>query len=58
MAGPLTPLLWIGGTAVLGWAFGKADGATDSAKELTKWAVIGGGVYVSYRALQATGAIK
>ena len=35
----------------------RADLAGNRA-DLVRWVVIGGGLYVSYRALQATGALK
>ncbi|MDX8353661.1 hypothetical protein [Cognatiyoonia sp. IB215182] len=41
-----------------GYAASKAGDAAESTTELVKWATIAGGVYVSYRALQASGAIK
>lgn len=52
------PVLIIGGIAVAGWAFDKFGDAAEGSAKLTKWATIGGGVYVSFQALKATGAIK
>lgn len=43
--------LWIGGAAVAGWLFKEAGDAADSAAKLGKIVVIGGVVYVGYRAL-------
>lgn len=42
----------IGLTASTGWAFSKAAPAIKQASNLTKWVVIGGCVYASYRVYQ------
>lgn len=57
------PLIIWGGVAVLGlFATGYAGrgiaDALEEANTATKWAVVGGGLYVSYKALQSAGAIK
>lgn len=57
--------LFIGGLYVAGSAAKKVGQAADDSDEaignaatLAKWATIGGGLYVSYQALKATGALK
>lgn len=56
------PLIWAGiGIVTLlagGWAANQADDALEDGAKLVKWAAIGGGLYVSYKALKAAGAIK
>lgn len=56
------PLIWAGlalaGVYGVGWAAKEGGEAMDSATRLTKWAIVGGSVYVSYKALQSAGAIK
>lgn len=56
------PIVWgvlvVGGIYGAGWAAGRADEALDSATSLTRWGVVAGGLYVSYRALQSSGALK
>lgn len=51
-------ILGIGGLAGAGWVARETGDAAEATTELVKWATIAGGVYVSYRALQAAGAIK
>ncbi|QIE44455.1 hypothetical protein G5B38_02325 [Pseudohalocynthiibacter aestuariivivens] len=46
------------GVGVTGWAAREAGDAADSATKLVKWGTAAGAVYVSYRALQASGALK
>ena len=57
--------LFLAGVYGVGWASKEAGEALketgealDSATRLTKWAIVGGSVYVSYKALQSAGAIK
>lgn len=56
------PIIWgvlvVGGIYGAGWASGRAGEALDSATRLTRWGVVGGGLYVSYQALKSAGAIK
>jgi hypothetical protein len=56
------PLIWAGvalaGVFGVGWAAKEGGEAMDSATRLTKWTVVAGGMYVSYKALQSSGAIK
>lgn len=56
------PLIWgalaLGGIFGAGWAARETGEAMDSATRLAKWAVVGGGLYVSYRALKTAGALK
>jgi len=50
--------LAIGGLIAGGWAAGKVgDAAQETAKPI-KWIVTGGVVYVGYKALKSSGAIK
>ena len=51
-------VLAVVGVAGAGWAARETGDALDSATKLTKWVVVGGALYVSYRALQAGGALK
>ena len=56
----VAPIIW-GGVAVAGlaataWAADSAGEAADSAARLVKWGTVAGGLYVSYRALRASGA--
>lgn len=55
------PIIWAGiGLAALlagGWAANQADDALEDGAKLVKWAVIGGGVYVSAKALKAAKVI-
>lgn len=56
------PIAWaalaIGGFAVAGWAARETGEALESGQRFARWAVAGGVVYVSYRALQSAGALK
>jgi len=55
------PLIIVGGVALLVATGYAGRGIADALKEAntaTKWAVVGGGLYVSYKALQSAGAIK
>ncbi len=45
-----------GGTAAV--VANETGEAADSLTDLTKWAVVAGGLYVSYRALQSGGVLK
>lgn len=51
---------WTGIAALLagGWAANQSEDALEDGAELVKWAAIGGGLYVTYKALQSAGAIK
>ena len=51
-------VLAVGGALGVGWASKETGEALDSATQLTKWGVVAGGLYVSYKALQTAGAIK
>jgi len=51
-------VLGIVGIGVTGWAASEVDDAAGSSTKLVKWATAAGVVYVSYRALQASGALK
>ncbi len=59
---PIPLLGWIaiglvgGGTVAV--AANETGEAADSLTDLTKWAVVAGGLYVSYRALQSGGVLK
>lgn len=56
---PVPLIVWgIIGLGAGGYALSKAGEAADSGADLAKWAAVAGGVYVSYRALQAAGAVK
>lgn len=48
----------IAGLATAGYAAKSAEGMFAEASKLTRYAVIGGGLYVSYRALKAGGVLK
>lgn len=50
--------LAVGGAIGVGWASKETGEALDAATRLTKWGVVAGGLYVSYKALQTAGAIK
>ena len=52
------PLIYIAGALAFGYLFDKAGDAAEGSAKLAKWGAIGGGVYVSYLALKAGGAIK
>lgn len=58
----VAPIIWGGlalaGIAGTGWALSEAGDAAESGAKLARWVAVGGGVYVSYRALKATGALK
>ena len=41
-----------------GYALGQTADAAEQTAKLAKWGAVAGGVYVSYKALQAAGAIK
>lgn len=51
-------VLGVAAFAGVGWASKETGEALDSATRLTKWGVVAGGLYVSYRALKTSGAIK
>ncbi|HEV8035818.1 hypothetical protein [Yoonia sp.] len=56
------PIIW-GGLALagiygLGWAAKETGEAADSLSNLSRYAIVAGGLYVSYRALQAGGVVK
>ena len=55
------PLIWAGiGLAAIygtGWAARQMGDTFENASTLTKTAMIGGGVYVSYRILKAKGLV-
>lgn len=58
----VAPIIW-GGLAVAGvlgagWAANEAGDAAESGAKLAKWVTVAGGLYVSYRALKASGALK
>lgn len=59
---PIPLIAWAGvaiaGLYVAGDAAKKAGEAAEGASSLAKWATIGGGLYVSYAALRASGALK
>lgn len=59
---PIPLIIWggfaIAGIGATGWTASQLSDAADSGARLTKWVVIGGTVYASFRALQAAGAIK
>jgi hypothetical protein len=48
----------IAGIAATGWAARGVSDALEDASELTKWAVIGGGLFVAYRASKSAGLIR
>ena len=52
------PFLWIGGIVAAGWGAKQGASMLENASTTTKWAVAGGALYVSYKALQSAGAIK
>lgn len=58
----LVPLIWAAGgvgTTYFGYkGLSELDEAADSVTRLTKWGIVAGGLYVSYKALQTAGAIK
>ena len=58
----MAPFIWagvaLGGLVLGGRAMRDAGELVDSSAKLAKWAVAGGALYVSYRALQASGAVK
>lgn len=59
----VVPLIVWGGVIVAGiastaWAADEIGDAAEKSERLVKWAVVGGGLYVSYRALRSTGVIK
>lgn len=60
MAAPLIAwgVLAVVGTYGAGWAMKETGDVVDSATSLTKWCVVAGALYVSYRAMQSTGALK
>ena len=58
----VAPIVW-GGIVLGGLIFGReivkeTGQALDASSDLVKWGAVAGGVYVSYRALQAGGVIK
>lgn len=48
----------LGGLYFGGKAMNEAGQAADGAAKMAKWATAAGGLYVSYRALQAGGVLK
>lgn len=59
----VVPLIVWGGVAIAGvvatgWTADRLSDAAEQGAQLTKWIVIGGTAYASFRALQAAGAIK
>ena len=52
------PLIWIAGLALTAWGLREGKGMFVEANKAAKYAAIGGGLYVSYTALKATGALK
>ena len=56
------PLIWAGlavaGIVGAGWAAKETEGAANATAKALKWATVAGGLYVSYRALQSSGALK
>ena len=58
----VAPIIWAGvGLAVLisgGYTADKVGDALAEMNEGTKLLLVGGGMYISYRALQASGALK
>jgi hypothetical protein len=59
---PIPLIVW-GGAALGGLYLGsraldEAGDAADSATRLVKWSVAAGGVYVSFKALEAAGVFK
>ena len=56
---PIPLIVW--GVIALGaggYAMSQTADAAEQSAKLARWVAIGGGLYVSYRALQATGALK
>jgi hypothetical protein len=62
MALPAVPIIW--GLVIGGGLWGaskvaeEGGEAADRLNNLTQWAIVAGGLYVSYRALQSGGVIK
>ncbi|WP_065331402.1 hypothetical protein [Tritonibacter mobilis] len=58
----VAPIIWggiaLGGLFLGGRAISEAGEAAESAAKLAKWTAAAGALYVSYRALQASGALK
>ena len=58
----VAPIIWAGmavaGLWGGGWFAKETGDAITATQKLTKTVVIGGGLYVSYRALQSAGALK
>lgn len=58
----VAPIIWggmfVAGVLGAGWAAKQGTDAIDAGARLAKWSAIGGGVYISYRALKASGALK
>lgn len=56
------PIIWAGvalaGVLGAGWAAREGGEAMDSAARLAKWGAVGGSLYLSYRAMKATGVLK
>jgi hypothetical protein len=48
----------VAGAWGVGWAAQETGEAADSLSQLTKWAAVAGGVYVTYKVLQGQGAFK
>lgn len=59
---PVPLIAWgalaVGGALGVGWASRETGEMIDSATRLTKWGIVAGGLYVSYRALDSFGALK
>ncbi|MEJ5217105.1 hypothetical protein WG622_02540 [Cognatishimia sp. D5M38] len=56
------PLIWgglfVAGLYGFGWAAKETGEAAESMSRLTKYGIVAGGLYVSYRALKSSGALK
>ncbi len=50
-------VLGLGGVLGVGWAAKESANTVDAMARLTKWAAVGGGLYLTYSTLKKTGAI-
>lgn len=50
--------LALAGVAGVGWAAKQTGDAAGQLTQLTKWGVVAGGLYVSYRAAKSGGLLK
>lgn len=50
--------LAVAGVYGVGWAMKETGDTADSLTQLTKWGIVGGGLFVSYKALKSSGALK